>query len=96
MDEERDDSVVCSLEELKNSPIGKALNKLFKAGFVNTIDRHDTLEAIQDRYSIGIRCWDKIVFGDDDECKKVFYMFRDRDCMSGHGERVSIKYILSL
>ena len=92
-----------TIDDLKKSSLGKTLTKLFKAGFVNTSNRHNTLEAIHSNYSYdagGWSRWDMIVFGDD-ECNKVFYMtcFTDDIDMSFYGKeikRVSIKHILSL
>ena len=86
-----------SLDDLKNSSLGKVLQKLFDVGYVNTTSRFTNLSEIHSVYFSGWLLWDTIIFGHESSCKNVFYMQNSRDIVGGDGgQRVSLKYVLSL
>ena len=67
-----------TVEDLKKSPLGKTLQKLFDAGFVNTKKRYKTFEDIHKHYGphaggAGWTCWNECRFGEEN-CNMIFFM----------------------
>jgi len=62
-----------TLEDLKKSELGKAMEKLFEVGFVNTQGKHNTLESIYTNNRTGWPTWNEIIFGEE-RCKLIFYL----------------------
>ena len=65
-----------TIEDFHGHPLGKALKKLFKAGYRNTDERLSSLEEIYARWRNELLEWDEIRFNTHNNvgCKKVFCM----------------------
>ena len=85
-----------TLDDLKNCALGKTLQKLFDAGFVNTRERYNTLDMIHFKYYADWWRWGCIDFFSYTPCTRVFYLASPLSWSKGSCVKTTVNDIIEM